>query len=87
MPSRKRSHQDNRNAFELVQTAIKERLNPVEKAVQLLELEYQDRLTLDKFDNAIKVLENKFKASAFISLQDTTIQDRWLQRNISVKLV
>ena len=57
-----------RDPFELVQTAIKERLNTVEKAIRLLELEYQDRLTLDEFDNAIEVLENKFKASAFVSL-------------------
>ena len=63
----------NYDSFELVQTAIKERLNTVEKAIQLLELEYQNRLTLDKFDKAIEILENKFKAFAFISLQDTTI--------------
>jgi hypothetical protein len=56
------------NSFELVQTAIKERLNTVKKAIRLLELEYQDRLTLDEFDDVIKVLENKFKASAFVSL-------------------
>jgi ribosomal protein S17E len=47
---------------------MKERLNIIKKAIRLLVLEYQDRLTLDEFDNAIKVLENKFKASAFVSL-------------------
>lgn len=67
-----------RDPFELVQTAIKERLNTFEKAIQLLELEYQDNLTLDEFDDAIEVLENKFKASAFVSLRDTTIRNRWL---------
>ena len=43
--SRKRSHQTlmiNRNPFELLQAAVKEHLNTVEKAIQLLELEYQD---------------------------------------------
>jgi hypothetical protein len=72
--------------FELVQTAVRERLNTVEKAIRLLELEYRDRLTLDEFDDAIEVLENKFKASAFVSLRDITIRDRWLRKNVGAEL-
>jgi hypothetical protein len=57
----------------LLQAAIKKHPNNIEKAMQLLELEYQNRPTLDKFDNAIEILENRFKPSVFISLQNTTI--------------
>jgi hypothetical protein len=37
------------------------------------------------FLDAIDVVENKYKASAFIELEDASDRDNWLQRNANVE--
>jgi len=62
--------------FELIASLIREqqegrrqpRINNIQKALELLDLEYKLRLSEDDFDSAIDILSNSKKASSFISL-------------------
>ena len=47
--------------------------------------EYKTRLSLDGFDSAVEVLEQKGKATVFITLSGDA-RDRWLQKNANTKL-
>lgn len=73
---------------ELITSIVKHqqsKLNPVQKAVRLLQTLYKKRLSSHGFLDAIDVLENKYKASAFIELEDASDRDNWLQRNANVE--
>ena len=77
-------------AYELITTAIQEQQegrqsSVIQKAIQLLQEEYETRLSLDGFDSAIEVLEQKGKATVFITLSGDA-RDRWLQKNANTKL-
>jgi hypothetical protein len=69
--------------FELIASLIREqqeerrqlRINNIQKALKLLDLEYKLRLSEDDFDSAIDVLGDSKKASSFISLTGN-VQDR-----------
>jgi hypothetical protein len=59
-------------------------LNIVQHAIQLLQIEYQTRLSQDKFDKVVDLLENKSKVSAFIRLSSNA-RDCWIQRNSNIE--
>jgi hypothetical protein len=83
-----------RDNFELIASLIKEqqeerrqpRINNIQKALKLLDLEYKLRLSENDFDNAIDVLGNSQKASSFISLSGS-VRDRWIERHAIVQLL
>jgi hypothetical protein len=60
--------------------------NKVELAIQLLQTEYQDRLSTSAFIDAVDVLTNEAKASVFITLNSINIRDLWLCKNANVEL-
>jgi hypothetical protein len=62
------------------------RINNIQKALELLDLEYKLRLSEDDFDSAIDVLGDSKKASSFISLTGN-VQDRWIERYVTVQLL
>ncbi len=62
------------------------RFNTVELAIQLLQKEYETRLSKGHFLVAIDFLAAKAKASVFIIL-NSSIRDMWLYKNIDVKLI
>jgi hypothetical protein len=80
--------------FELIASLIREqqeerqqlRINNIQKALELLDLEYKLRLSEDDFDSAIDVLGDSKKASSFISLTGN-VQDRWIERYVTVQLL
>jgi YesN/AraC family two-component response regulator len=60
-------------AYELITTAIQEQqdrrqFSGIQKAIQLLQKQYKTRLSLDGFNSAVEVLEQKGKATVFITL-------------------
>ena len=61
--------------------------NKVELAIQLLERQYQQRLSIVHFINTIEVFESSSKASIFITLQSGDICDLWLERYTNVQLI
>lgn len=80
-------------AIELIVSVLKDqqggrrvRLNTVELAIQLLQKEYETRLSKDHFLVAIDLLTAEVKASVFITL-NSNIRDMWLSRNIDVELI
>lgn len=60
--------------------------NPVELAIQLLQKEYETRLSEGHFLEAVDFLTAEAKASVFISL-NSGIRDMWLSKNASVILI
>jgi hypothetical protein len=54
------------------------RKNKVEIAVELLENEYQDKLSNNHFVYTLNFLTDVLKASIFITLKSSSIQERWL---------
>ena len=69
-------------AYELIATAVREQQegqqsSVIQKAIQLLQEQYETRLSLDGFDSAVEVLEQKGKATVFITLSGDA-RDRWL---------
>jgi hypothetical protein len=62
------------------------RFNIVELAIQLLQKEYETRLSKGHFLIAIDFLTTEAKASIFITL-NSSIRDMWLCRNIDVELI
>jgi hypothetical protein len=80
-----------RDNFELIASLIREqqeerrqpRINNIQKALKLLDLEYKSRLSEDDFDSAIDVLGDSKKASSFISLTGN-VRDRWIKRHAIV---
>jgi hypothetical protein len=83
-----------RDNFELIASLIREqqeerrqpRINNIQKALKLLDLEYKSRLSEDDFDSAIDVLGDSKKASSFISLTGN-VRDRWIERHAIVQLL
>ena len=83
-----------RDNFELIASLIREqqeerrqpRINNIQKALKLLDLEYKSRLSEDDFDSAIDVLSDSKKASSFISLTGN-VRDRWIERHAIVQLL
>ena len=63
------------------------RRNNIKLAIQLLENEYQERLSTTDVINALKVLENSSKASVFITLKSSLIRDHWLYKNAGVQIL
>ena len=47
--------------------------------------EYQSKLFVNAFDNAVEVLKKKEKAIAFITLSGNA-RDCWLQKNVNIAL-
>ncbi len=81
------------DAFELIIAAMKDqqqdrgrRHNTVELAIQLLQKEYQVRLSTSHFVDAVDFLTVEAKASAFITL-NSSIRDIWLCKNLDVELI
>jgi hypothetical protein len=62
------------------------RYNTMELAIQLLQTEYETRLSTSHFLTAVDFLTTKAKASAFITL-NSHIRDMWLCKNTDVKLI
>ena len=80
-------------AFELIVAAIKDQqqdgrrhYNTVELAIQLLQKEYQTKLSSSHFINAVDFLTVEAKASAFITL-NSSIRDIWLCKNLDIELI
>jgi hypothetical protein len=81
-------------AIEWIISAMKEtqdkggrvRYNTVELAIQLLQTEYETRLSTSHFLAAVDFLTTKAKASAFITLNGH-IRDMWLCKNTDVELI
>jgi len=63
------------------------RKNKVEIAVELLENEYQDKLSDDHFVRTLNFLTDVLKASIFITLKSSSIRERWLCQNADVELI
>jgi hypothetical protein len=78
------------SAFELIADAMEAqrigRRNNVELGIQLLEEQYQERLSTQGFIAAINVLKDDSNASVFITLKSTTFRDRWLCKEAGVEL-
>jgi hypothetical protein len=62
------------------------RRNNVELGIQLLEEQYQERLSIQGFIAAINVLKDDSNASVFITLKSTTFRDQWLCKEAGVEL-
>ncbi len=62
------------------------RLNTFELATQLLQDEYESRLSESHFLKAIECLESQSKASVFITLK-SRIRDQWLLKNAKVEFL
>ena len=62
------------------------RFNTVELAIQLLQKEYETRLSKSHFLVTIDFLTAESKAFVFITL-NSSIRDMWLYKNIDVKLI
>jgi hypothetical protein len=88
---RAKTNIQNINNFELIASLIREqqeeqqqpRINNIQKALRLLDLEYKLRLSEDDFNSAVNVLGDSKKASSFISLT-SNVQDRWIKRYTTV---
>jgi hypothetical protein len=63
------------------------RKNKVEIAVELLENEYQDRLSKEHFIDALNFLTDVAKVSLFITLKSSSIRGRWLCQNANIELI
>lgn len=84
-------------ALELLRTSIKNqasigsrvgrvRLNTFELAIQLLQDEYESRLSESHFFQAVQLLQSESTASVFITL-NSRLRDQWLCRSAGVKLL
>ena len=62
------------------------RLNTFELAIQLLQDEYESRLSESHFLFAVELLESQSKALIFITLKGP-LRDRWLSKNIGIELI
>jgi hypothetical protein len=58
-----------------------------EKAVQLLEKEYGDRLDTMVFINACAFFEDEHKARSFLAISNIERRDRWLEVNLFTELI
>jgi hypothetical protein len=58
-----------------------------EKAVQLLESEYGDRLDTMVFINATTLFEDGHKARSFLAISNIERRDRWLEVTLSTELL
>jgi hypothetical protein len=81
-PEKKKARNQKGNTFNLIIELIKDQQagyrNKVELAIQLLEEQYQQKLSTSNFINTVGILENSTKASIFIILQSSKIRDLWL---------
>jgi hypothetical protein len=80
-------------AIELIVSVLKDqqgsgrvRFNTVELAIQLLQKEYETRLSEGHFLVAIDFLTAEIKASVFITL-NSNIRDIWLCKNTDILLI
>jgi hypothetical protein len=62
------------------------RFNTVELGIQLLQKEYETRLSKDHFLKAVELLTTEAFASVFITL-NSSIRDVWLRKNAHVSLI
>jgi hypothetical protein len=66
--------------FELIADTIKAqyigRWNNIELGIQLLEEQYQERLSIQEFIAAINIFKNNSNISVFITLKSTTFRDQ-----------
>jgi hypothetical protein len=69
-----------RRAKELYQTTQ-------QKAIKLLEQEYNKRLNILAFIQACEFLGEDKHATTFITLSDHTVRDRWLEIQLTVELL
>ena len=79
------------DAFDTIISMMKDqqagrRQNKVELAIQLLQEQYQERLSTSDFIDAVGILENSAKASIFITLKSSKIRDLWLQKHACIYL-
>jgi hypothetical protein len=58
-----------------------------EKAVQLLELEYGNRLDTIVFIEACTFFEDEHKARSFLAISNIERRDRWLEVNLKTELL
>jgi ribosome-binding factor A len=61
--------------------------NNIELAIKLLETEYEDRLSIPDFVQALEVLADYSKASVFISVKSVERRDTWFKKAIGVQLI
>jgi hypothetical protein len=80
----------NIDTYQMISSVLEEqqsrRRNKVELAIQLLQNEYQERLSPVAFVEAIDVLTNEARASVFITLNSNSIRDLWLCKNANIQL-
>jgi hypothetical protein len=62
------------------------RFNTVELAIQLLQIEYETRLSEDHFLLVVDVLTTEAKASVFITL-NSNIRDIWICKTVDIILI
>jgi hypothetical protein len=80
-------------ALELIVASIRStdtgriHLNPFERAIQLLQDEYELRLSENHFLQVVELLESQSKASIFITLKVGRLRDQWLCRNAGIELL
>lgn len=94
-PSRKRVKTTNKTdeAIDILVSVLKDqqgsgrvRFNTVELAIQLLQKEYETRLSEGHFLEAVDFLTTEAKASVFITL-NSGIRDAWLCKNTHVSFI
>jgi hypothetical protein len=76
-PKKKKVRNQEGDAFDIIVGLMKDQQaghrNKVELAIQLLQDQYQERLSTSDFIDAVGILENSAKASIFITLQSSKI--------------
>ncbi|KAK9241511.1 hypothetical protein V1506DRAFT_443042, partial [Lipomyces tetrasporus] len=83
--SRKRTdHEDSDTILAAINRSIDGRKSNPVRAIELLSMEYYDRLSEDDFDRATNILSDEIKASVFVSLPRRDIRDKWLERHAQI---
>jgi hypothetical protein len=62
-------------------------LTDQQKAVQLLESKYKERIGIIAFIKATSFLQDDKNAGTFLTLQDVNIRDRWLEIKLTIELL
>jgi hypothetical protein len=73
--------------LESIQQLTDNRRHVLHVAVELLEEEYEERLTEEHMDIAYDFLENEASAFFFTGMRTGESRDRWLERRTGVKII
>jgi ribosome-binding factor A len=89
--SSKRQQTVNTDTYDIITSVLKDhrakKRNNIELAIELLETEYEDRLSIPDFVQALEVLADYSKASVFISVKSVERRDTWFKKAIGVQLI